>query len=149
MLFAAAIVAADQFAKALAIQFLQPGVPKPVFGSLLGWYLVYNNSAAFSMGFGLTWLFTAISSIAALVLIWYGTKVRTLGWSLLAGLALGGVVGNLLDRLFRAPAFGRGLVVDFIQIPFNFPIFNLADSAICIAAVIVVVQVARGRKLGG
>jgi signal peptidase II len=84
-----------------------------------------------------------------MALIWYGLRVRTMGWGVLTGVALGGVAGNLFDRLTRAPGFPSGQVVDFIQIPFNFPIFNLADSAICIAAALVVISVARGSKLGG
>lgn len=147
---AAAVVAADQLAKNAVIAHLEPRVTyETPLGSLLRLTLVYNDSAAFSMGFGLTWIFTAISSVAAMVLVWYGLRVRTVGWSVLAGLALGGVTGNLIDRLFRAPGFGHGLVVDFIAIPFNFPIFNISDSAICITAALVVIQVARGKKLGG
>ncbi|MDE2409397.1 MAG: signal peptidase II, partial [Actinomycetales bacterium] len=80
---------------------------------------------------------------------WYGLRVRTLGWAAMAGVALGGVTGNLFDRLTRAPGFPSGQVVDFIQIPFNFPIFNVADSAICVVAALVVIAVARGSKLGG
>jgi signal peptidase II len=57
------------------------------------------------------------------------------------GLLLGGAVGNLIDRLARAPGFGRGHVVDFIEylkFPFMaFPIFNLADSCIVSAAVLI------------
>lgn len=147
---AAAVIAADQMAKNAVIAHLQPlATYDTPLGFLLRLTLVYNDSAAFSMGYGITWIFTAISSVAALILAWYGFRVRTVGWSMLAGLALGGVTGNLIDRLFRAPGFGHGLVVDFIEIPFNFPIFNIADSAICVTAVLVVIQVARGKKLGG
>lgn len=67
----------------------------------------------------------------------------------MGGLALGGVVGNLIDRLTRDPGFPNGKVVDFIQIPFNFPIFNIADSAICVAAFLITLQVVRGVPFGG
>ncbi|MEN9737155.1 MAG: hypothetical protein RJA26_388 [Actinomycetota bacterium] len=143
------VVIADQTAKDAAIAFLQPRVSYEFMGNLVRLYLTYNDSAAFSIGFGQTWIFTIISAAAALALLWYRTRIQTLGWALLAGTALGGVTGNLIDRLSRAPGFPAGQVVDFIQIPFNFPIFNIADSAICIVAVIVVIQIARGRKLGG
>jgi signal peptidase II len=96
-----------------------------------------------------TWVFTIISGLAALALLWFGSRMRTRGWALLAGVLLGGVVGNLIDRLVRAPGFGSGQVVDYIQAPFNFPIFNLADSAICIVAGIVVILTSRGKKIGG
>ena len=149
VLAAVLVVIADQSAKDAVITFLQPGVSYDFLGSVVRLYLTYNDSAAFSIGFGVTWIFTLISSAAALVLLWFGPRVNTVGWALMAGSALGGVTGNLIDRLTRAPGFPAGQVVDFIQIPFNFPIFNLADSAICIVAALVVIQMARGRKLGG
>lgn len=149
VLAAVLVVIADQSAKDAVITFLQPGVSYDFLGSVVRLYLTYNDSAAFSIGFGVTWIFTLISSAAVLVLLWFGPRVNTVGWALMAGTALGGVTGNLIDRLTRAPGFPAGQVVDFIQIPFNFPIFNLADSAICIVAALVVIQMARGRKLGG
>jgi signal peptidase II len=67
----------------------------------------------------------------------------------MAGIFLAGVVGNLIDRLIREPSFGNGHVVDFIQIPFNFPVFNLADIFIVSMAVLTVIRVFRGENLGG
>ena len=54
------------------------------------------------------------------------------------GLALGGILGNLSDRIFRAPGFFTGHVIDWIEIP-NWPVFNIADSAIVVATAIAVV----------
>lgn len=119
-----------------------------MIGELVQFNLVFNDSAAFSIGFGATGVFTLISSLATLVFLWLSRKVETKSWAMILGVALGGVVGNLIDRLTREPGFGVGWVVDFIQIPFNFPVFNLADSAIFIAAVVTVVRVMRGDKLG-
>ncbi len=149
--FATALVVLtlDQAVKDWMIATQPPHVSVPVLGPILHWYLTYNDSAAFSIGFGVTWVFTVISGLAALALLWFGSRMRTLGWALLAGVLLGGVVGNLIDRLVRAPGFGSGQVVDYIQAPFNFPIFNLADSAICIVAGIVVILTSRGKKIGG
>ena len=56
---------------------------------------------------------------------------------------LGGVLGNLTDRVFRDPAFLRGHVVDFLQLP-NWPVFNVADMCINIAAAVIVIQAVRG-----
>ena len=67
----------------------------------------------------------------------------------MAGVFLAGVVGNLIDRLIREPSFGNGHVVDFIQIPFNFPVFNLADIFIVSMATLTVIRVFRGENLGG
>jgi len=146
---AALIVLADQVIKNAVIAQLTPQQSYDWLGSVVRLYLTFNNSAAFSMGWGITWIFTLISACAAIALLWFGLRARTQFWSALAGLALGGVLGNLTDRLFRAPGFPSGQVVDYIQIPFNFPIFNLADSAICVAAALTVLMVARGSKIGG
>ena len=145
---AAALIFVDQLAKSIVIATQQPYVSKPLIGDLVKIYLTYNDSAAFSIGFGITWVFTVLSAIAALALIWYSRKIISGSWAVLFGLALGGVVGNLIDRLTRAPGFGIGKVVDFIQVPFNFAIFNLADSAIVVVAIITVIRVLRGDKIG-
>ena len=57
-------------------------------------------------------------------------------WALTLGLLVGGAVGNLIDRLFREPGFARGHVVDFFQLP-HWPIFNIADSCIFCAALLI------------
>lgn len=144
---ALAMVALDQITKAVAIANLKPQVSQDFIGSLVRLYLIHNDSAAFSIGFGQTWIFTIIGSAALVALVWYLRKLTSNSWLVLAGILAGGISGNLIDRLFRAPGFGRGLVVDFIQIPFNFPIFNLADSAIVCVAVTVVIRVLLGHSI--
>jgi len=59
-------------------------------------------------------------------------------WLIAMGLLLGGVLGNLTDRIFRQPGFLSGYVIDWIEIP-HWPVFNLADSAITVAAVLALV----------
>lgn len=142
------VIAIDQLTKFLAIEFLKPGQVVPVLGDLLKLVLVYNDSAAFSIGFGATWIFAITSSLATLVIIWLAPKLETMAWSITGGVALGGVVGNLVDRLVREPGFAVGHVVDFISIPFNFPIFNIADVSIVVVAGIVVIRVMQGAPLG-
>jgi signal peptidase II len=139
----------DQFTKNLAIANLELGTSYPVIGDLLSWTLLYNDSAAFGLGFGYTWILAVTSAIAALATIWFSRKLESISWSLMIGVFLGGVVGNLIDRLVREPSFGNGHVVDFIQIPLNFPIFNLADIFIVSMAILSVVRVMRGENLGG
>ena len=139
----------DQLTKNLAIATLELGTSYPVLGDLLSWRLLYNDSAAFGLGFGYTWILAVISSVAALATIWYSRKLQSISWLLMIGVFLGGVVGNLIDRLIREPSFGNGHVVDFIQVPFNFPIFNLADTFIVSMAILSVLRVMRGESLGG
>src|ERR1035437_3415462 len=75
-------------------------------------------------------------------------KLRSVGWADALGLLLGGATGNLLDRIFRAPGLFAGHVVDWIELP-HWPVFNLADSSICCAAVLVVLLALRGIRLDG
>jgi len=143
------VVLIDQITKAFALTNLHTFQTVPFIFDIVQFTLVFNDSAAFSLGGSATWVFTLLSTIATLALLWFGPRFRTTGWLILIGLALGGVVGNLVDRLFRSPGFPNGHVVDFIQIPFNFPIFNIADSAITISAAIIAIRIIRGEKLGG
>ena len=143
------LITLDQFAKNLAIATLKLGVDYPVVGEVLSWRLVYNDSAAFSLGFGQTWILAVIASAATLATIWYSRKITSVSWAVMAGIFLAGVVGNLIDRLIREPSFGNGHVVDFIKIPLNFPVFNLADIFIVSMAILSVIRVFRGENLGG
>lgn len=146
---ALAVITLDQLAKNVAIESLVPYRFVPVIGEWFGWRLVYNDSAAFSIGFGYTWIFAITSTIAALVAIWYGLRISDRSWLVMLGVFLGGIVGNLIDRLIREPSFGNGHVVDYIQIPFNFPVFNIADIAIVSMALLAVLRVFRGERIGG
>jgi signal peptidase II len=149
LFIALTLIAVDQFAKNYFIATLEQGTSYPVIGDLLSWRLVYNDSAGFGLGFGYTWILAAISAAAALATIWYARRLESISWSIMTGIFLGGVVGNLIDRLIREPSFGNGHVVDFIQIPFDFPIFNLADIFIVSMAILTVIRVMRGEDLGG
>ena len=149
LVVALALITADQFTKNLAIATLEPGINNPVLGEVLSWRLIYNDSAAFSLGFGQSWILAVIAAAATLATIWYSRTITSRSWAIMAGVFLAGVVGNLIDRLIREPSFGNGHVVDFIQIPFNFPVFNLADIFIVSMATLTVIRVVRGENLGG
>jgi len=143
------VITLDLLTKALALRFLEIYEPVPVLPGILNFTLAFNDRAAFSLGGANTWVFTLLAALACLFLLWFGPKFKTKNWLILGGLALGGVGGNLIDRLFRDPGFPNGHVVDFIQIPFNFPIFNIADMAISSAAFLIALKVVRGDKFGG
>ena len=143
------LITIDQFTKNLAIATLELGIDYPVLGEVLSWRLIYNDSAAFSLGFGQTWILAVIAAAATLATIWYSMRITSVSWAVMAGIFLAGVVGNLIDRLTREPSFGNGHVVDFIKIPFNFPVFNLADIFIVSMAILTVIRVFRGENLGG
>jgi signal peptidase II len=142
------ILAVDQLIKEFFLQTLKPGESVDFLGSVIRFTLVFNDGAAFSLGAGYTWVFTLISSLATVVLFVYSFKSNSISWSIMGGVLLGGILGNLIDRLFRPPSFGEGYVIDYIQIPFNFPIFNIADIAIVTICSLSVVRIMLGHEIG-
>ena len=70
------------------------------------------------------------------VIFYYGRSVRSNVWAIALGLALGGIFGNLSDRIFRTPGALQGEVIDWIQIP-NWPVFNIADMSVVSAAILI------------
>ena len=131
--------AVDQVVKAQVVAHLTPEKPVHVIGSLVQFTLVRNSGAAFSLGVNYTMVFTVIAIVAALfVLIVLLPRTRHRGWAVALGLLLAGILGNLTDRLVRAPGPLRGHVVDFIQLP-HFAIFNVADMCVTTAAVMIIV----------
>lgn len=148
-LLATFIVAIDQLTKFWAEANLSSSESIQIIGELLQFRLAYNNAAAFSLGLGATWILTLISFTASTLLIIYGPRVKTMSWAIVAGLALGGAFGNLIDRALKPPQLLNGWVVDFIQIPFNFPIFNLADTFLVTAVVLAILLTLRGDEIGG
>ena len=146
---ASLIVALDQLTKLWAEANLVGQGSIPVIGELLQFRLAYNNAAAFSLGVGATWVLTTISLLASIALIVLSPRIKTMIWALIGGMALGGTVGNLIDRAFKQPEFFNGHVVDFIQIPFNFPIFNLADTFLVIAISLAILRTLLGDEIGG
>lgn len=143
------LVFLDQLTKELAIASLADGSVIPVIGDILKFRLAYNDAAAFSLGVGQTWVLAIIASCAVLALLWFGPRAKNITWTIIAWLVLGGAAGNLVDRLTRAPGFLNGHVVDFISIPFNFPIFNLADTFLVIGVSLAMLRTFMGDELGG
>jgi signal peptidase II len=70
-------------------------------------------------------------------------RLYSVPWAIALGLLLGGALGNLTDRIARSPGFFRGWVVDFVDVP-HFAVFNLADSAISVGGVLMVLLAFRG-----
>ncbi|GLB66200.1 lipoprotein signal peptidase [Arthrobacter mangrovi] len=138
----------DQLTKAWVVGTMSEGDIIPVLPPLLHWHFIRNSGAAFSIGEDYTWVFTIIMSVVAAAIIFYAGRIRSLWWSVALGFLLGGVLGNLTDRLFREPGFGVGHVVDFIALP-NFAIFNIADSAIVGSVILWCLLTLRGIGMDG
>jgi signal peptidase II len=140
---AAAVYALDAFTKYLVVAKLTPGDPVHVLGNFLELDYTRNSGAAFSIGWGYTAVFSLIAIGVILVILRLARRLYSAPWAFALGLLLGGAVGNLSDRIARAPGPFRGWVVDFIQFP-HFAIFNLADSAITCGGVLMVLLAFRG-----
>ncbi len=123
-------------------------LPKQVLGSWLQIVYTRNPGAAFSLGTGQTILFSLVAVAVVVVIVRTAPRLASVGWAIALGGLLGGALGNLTDRVFRAPGPLRGSVVDWIQVP-HYPVFNLADSAIVCSAVLMVVLSLRGVALDG
>lgn len=110
--------------------------PKQLLGSFLQLRLTFNSGAAFSLASSGTIFLSTFAIIVAAAIFFYGRKVSSNRWAVALGLALGGIFGNLADRIFRTPGGLQGEVVDWIQLP-NWPVFNIADMAVVSAAVLI------------
>jgi signal peptidase II len=149
------VLAADQFTKHLALENLPYQEPVEVWGDFLQFYLTRNPGAAFSLGEEVTWIFTLVLAAAAVsILVLAFTRVRSVWWTVVLGLLLGGILGNLADRLLREPGFLVGHVVDFINTPWmwlgmNPAIYNVADMFIVTMMISVAVLVLVGLRMDG
>lgn len=144
------MLAADQFVKHLTIENLPLQEPVPVLGEFFQLYYVRNPGAAFSLGSDVTWIFTIALSVVAVIIVWKAFGLRSRLWAVVLGCLLGGVLGNLGDRLFRDPGFGVGHVVDMISMPWMMPaIFNVADVFIVTGMISVALLVVFGLRFDG
>jgi signal peptidase II len=148
LLVAGLVLVADLVSKVLVVEHIRPDHPVRVLGHYLRLTNTRNSGAAFSVGTGATVLFTAVAVVVVIVILRATARLRSSGWAICLGLLLGGALGNLVDRVFRAPGVFRGEVVDWLQLP-HWPVFNLADSAIVIGGVVAVLLASRGVPLEG
>lgn len=132
---AAAIVVVDQITKAMVRVRLTPQTPSiSILGDLVRLTLTRNSGAAFGLLPGNRIMFITVSTLVLVGVAAYVWKYRpTRPWVVIAlGLLAGGAFGNLIDRAVI------GTVTDFIQIPFDFPVFNVADSGIVVGVAMLV-----------
>jgi signal peptidase II len=155
VLAATAVVAlaADLATKQLTLANLTPDEPVRLLGGALWLSLTRNSGAAFSLGSGYTWVFPLITVVVIGWIGWMASTLRSVPWAVSLGLVLGGALGNLTDRVFRAPGPFVGHVVDMISVfgPYGqyFPVFNLADSALFCGVVLAVLLELAGRRRDG
>jgi signal peptidase II len=150
---AVAILGLDILTKTLSVAELEGRPPVELLGGAVYLILVRNPGAAFSLATGYTWVLTLIAVAVVVVIVRISRKLRSTGWALALGLVLGGALGNLTDRLFRAPGPLQGHVVDVVSVfaPDGsvWPVFNLADSSIVCGGILLVLMALLGRELDG
>jgi signal peptidase II len=131
---AALVLALDQLSKAWVVSELGDGRTIELVGSLR-LRLTMNYGSAFSLANGRGALISLLALAVVAVLLRTGRHARSPVMAVALGLVVGGALGNLVDRAFRAgDGFLGGGVVDFIDLQW-WPVFNLADSAIVLGAI--------------
>ncbi|MFY0405800.1 signal peptidase II [Solicola sp. PLA-1-18] len=138
----------DLVTKIVAVDRLEGRPPVEVVPGVLDLTLIRNPGAAFGMATGFTIVLSAIAIVVCVVVAVVARRLRSAVWALALGLLLGGALGNLTDRMFRQPGPLRGHVIDFLALP-NWPVFNIADSSIVVAACLVALQSFRGIGVDG
>jgi signal peptidase II len=141
----AAIIAIDQVTKALVVSHLSEGESRRVIGGVLAWTLQRNPGSAFGLFQRFPVVFTILATVIALVILVGAARVRDRLVAFALGLVLGGAIGNLVDRIVRPPGVFRGRVIDFIDFHV-WPVFNVADSAVVIGAILLLIASYRGER---
>lgn len=138
-LIALIVIVVDQFTKWLVVKNMELGESIPIIHDVLYLTSHRNRGAAWGILQGQFWLFYIITVIVVIVLVIYIRRVpkeqRLFGLGL--ALMLGGAIGNFIDRVFRKE------VVDFIHtyiFTYNFPVFNVADAALCIGVALIFIE---------
>lgn len=139
------ILVIDYLTKAWVVATIPVGETHASWGNIRITH-VLNSGAAFGLGEKFTVFITIFSMViisAVASALW---RTTSNAWATGLALILGGAFGNLYDRLFRPPAAFSGHVIDFISVG-QFPVFNVADSAVTIGVVIVLICLLVGKKL--
>lgn len=145
---AAAGLALDQSTKAVAAELVEGHQPSHILGGLVTFTAYRNSGAAGSFAPRATLVFTLLAIGVCAFIARKSPAIRSTGWGVGLGLIFAGAGGNLADRLFRTPGFGRGAVLDFIQVGHG-GIFNLSDQCVMAGVVTVMIQLLRGVPLTG
>ncbi|GIG66072.1 signal peptidase II [Phytomonospora endophytica] len=146
-------IALDVITKTIAVSSLQGREPVELLGGLIYFDLIRNGGAAWGMGSEYTWVLSIVAICVSVGIAAFVWRVKSAPWAVAFGLIFGGALGNIVDRVFRAPAAFHGHVVDFIS-PFEpggqaYPVFNLADSSLVIGVCLVVLLELTGRRMDG
>ena len=128
-----AVVILDQFSKYIVVENMALGESIPIIEEVFHLTYILNPGAAFGMFAHNRLFFIAIAVIVIGIIIWVRREILASPWEVKAGcgLFLGGAIGNLIDRA------RQGLVIDFFDFRI-WPVFNIADIAICIGVGLII-----------
>lgn len=153
VLTAVVLYAFDLGSKVLALSQLEGQEPVRVLGGVVYLQIVRNPGAAFSIATGMTWVLALVAIGVVVAIFWILPRLRSTGWAIGLGLVLAGALGNLTDRIFRAPAPLRGHVIDFVSLfgpnGEHWPVFNVADSSIVVGGILIVLLSLLGHEYDG
>ena len=124
----------DRLTKAWVERSLAGRPPIALISGVLDLRFTTNSGGAFSLGRSAPWIFVGASILVSGAIVATAFRHTNVGASIALGLILGGALGNLTDRMLRGPRF-TGHVIDFVDFHV-WPVFNLADSAIVVGAVL-------------
>ena len=127
---------ADYLTKFAAVKVLAEE-PINLIGDFLKLELLFNTGAAFSLATSKTIFLSVFAMAAAAGIFFFASRIDSSKWALALGLVLGGIFGNLTDRIFRSPGGLQGPVVDWISFSF-WPTFNIADSGVVVGVMTIV-----------
>ena len=142
LVLATVVIVLDQATKQLVLHVLEPGVFVPWLSDSIGWELVFNPGGAFGLP-APPWLFLLVTGLVVGIVLRALPRTPTLTGATAYGLLLAGALGNVFDRLLRPNVQGvqgliDGAVIDFVAWG-SFPRFNVADSAITVGFVLLVI----------
>lgn len=144
-ILAIVVIALDQWSKWLIVKKMELGESFPLIENFLYITSHRNRGAAWGILQGQMWFFYIITVVVIIGIVYYMAKYAKGKWLLgvSLGLMLGGAIGNFIDRLFRKE------VVDFIDtyiLGYDFPIFNVADSALVVGVGLLMIQMFREER---
>jgi len=136
----------DQVSKLIAIKNLIEFRSVPVINNFFYWTLCYNTGGAWSIFSNSTWLLALISIVALCFIVYTIIRSKSKLYLASASVFVGGLMGNLIDRIFNQKVTD---FIDFVILGYDFPVFNIADICICVSAFFIVLSVLKEEKENG
>ena len=139
-------VTLDQVSKVIAINHLVEYKSVPVINNFFYWTLCYNTGGAWSIFSDSTWLLVIVSLIALGLIIFTLIKSKSTLYNIFASVFTGGLIGNLIDRIFNSKVTD---FLDFKIFGYDFPVFNIADIFIVVSALVIMLVVLKEETKDG